>query len=81
MLYLGISSHSPFSLNDIIFQNVPADYEDNIFRSQVQPNIMSKVVEINGLRLSVKLNQIVGRKIDDHFQIHQVQGQIFIKLL
>lgn len=83
MIYLTINEVSVlnFSLNEIVFNHVPGEFNESIFKADLQPDIMDKEIESNGLRIRVKLNRIVGRKNNNSFDIHQVQGQIFIKEL
>ena len=67
------------SFQEVVYKHVPDTFTENSLRLHLQPGQLERVIEIQGVRIRVKINQIYGRKEKEKFNFNQIVGQVFLK--
>lgn len=63
----------------LIDQHVPPQIKERELKIELQPNEMSRSLEVPGLRLRIKIDRLIGRKSKEGFQYQTIAGKVFIK--
>lgn len=69
------------SFQKVVYQHIPEDFPEKNLQLHLQPDQLERVLEIQGLRIRIKVNRIFGRKEGDNFKFSQLDGQVFLKSL
>jgi hypothetical protein len=79
LIFLDDKVVKTVSFDEIVYQHVPAEFSERQLQLHLQPDQLERVVEVQGIRIRIKISRIFGRKEAERFNFSQLNGQIFLK--